>query len=182
MANEAYIGAVFMFAGNFAPRGYLLCQGQLLPISQYTAVFAILGITYGGNGQTTFALPDLRGRMPVGQGTGPGLPTVDLGEIAGSQNTTLTQINLPAHNHTCTVTLNAANDGRPATDSPAGAVLDSTGGTAIYAASPDGTRMNAGAATAQVGIAGGNQPFSIQNPCLGVNFIICLEGIFPSRN
>lgn len=171
-----------MFAGNFAPRNYQLCQGQLLAISQNAALFSILGTTYGGNGTTTFALPDLRGRMPVGQGAGPGLSPVVLGQLAGVQNATLTINNMPAHNHACTVTLNAANDARPATDSPSGAVLDSTGGTSIYAAAPDGTKMNAGAATAVVANNGGNQPFSVQNPYLGLNFIICTQGIFPSRN
>jgi microcystin-dependent protein len=182
MASQPYLGAIFIFAGNFNPRGYMLCQGQLLPISQYTALFSILGTTYGGNGTTNFALPDLRARTPIGQGTGPGLQPITLGEQAGAQSVTLLATQMPAHNHQCTVTLNAAADGRPSSDSPSGAVLDSGSGTSFFAAAPDGTTMNAGAATAQVALAGGNQPFSVQNPYLGINYIIAIEGIFPSRN
>src|SRR5579863_5596794 len=103
MASQPYIGAIFIFAGNFAPRGYQLCQGQLLPISQNAALFSILGTTYGGNGTTTFALPDLRGRAPIGQGAGLGLSPITLGEIAGSQSVTITSGNMPAHNHTVAV-------------------------------------------------------------------------------
>jgi len=182
MASQPYLGAIFIFAGNFAPRGYALCQGQLLAISQNAALFSILGTTYGGNGTSTFALPDLRGRMPVGEGTGPGLQSVVLGEQAGVQNVTLNSSQMPLHTHTTVVTLNAAADGRPSTDSPAGAVLDSGSGTNIFAANPDGTKMNAGAATAQVANAGGSLPFSIQNPYLGINYIIATVGIFPTRN
>jgi microcystin-dependent protein len=172
-----------MFAGNFAPRGYQLCQGQLLAISQNAALFSILGTTYGGNGTSTFGLPDLRGRMPVGQGNGPGLTPVVLGEIAGAQNVTLLATQMPIHTHAATVTLNASQDGRPSTDNPSGAVLDSGSGTNIFAAAPDGsTTMNAGAATAKVANAGGSLPFSVQNPYLGITFIIAMTGIFPSRN
>lgn len=182
MANEPILGVIFMFAGNFAPRGYQLCNGQTLPISQYSALFSILGTTYGGNGVSTFQLPNLQGRCPVGVGTGAGLSTIVLGEVAGSQSTVLTISNMPVHNHTATVTVNCSNDGRPSTDNPSGAVLDSGGGTNIFAAAPDGTKMNAGAATAVVANAGGSQPFSILNPYLGITFIIAMTGIFPSRN
>jgi microcystin-dependent protein len=182
MSSEPYLGSIFMFAGNFAPRGFQLCQGQILSISSNTALFSILGTTFGGNGQTTFALPDLRGRVPMGAGQGPGLSNIELGEVDGNQNVNLTINTMPMHTHTAVVTLNAANDSRPSSDSPSGAVLDSTGGTNIYAAAPDGTKMNAGAATAQIGVTGGSEPFSILNPYLGINFIIAVEGIFPSRN
>jgi microcystin-dependent protein len=182
MASQAYIGSIFMFAGNFNPRGYMLCQGQLLPISQYAALFSILGTTYGGNGTTNFALPNLSSRVPVGAGNGPGLSPVVLGEQGGSQNVTLTINQMPAHTHACTVTLNAAADGRPSSDSPADAVLDSGSGTNFFAAASDGTKMNAGAATAVVAPAGANQPVSIQNPYLGITYIIAIQGIFPSRS
>src|ERR1700689_3127872 len=99
MAETPLLGAIFIFAGNFAPTGYQLCQGQLLPISQYAALFSILGTTYGGNGTSTFQLPDLRGRVPVGQGSGSGLTPIVLGETAGTQNVTILTNNLPAHNH-----------------------------------------------------------------------------------
>src|ERR687884_310806 len=97
--SEPFIGLVTIFAGNFAPRGWALCQGQLLPIAQNTALFSILGTTYGGNGQTTFALPDLRGRAPIGTGQGPGLPSYTLGEAAGSPSITLLSTQMPMHNH-----------------------------------------------------------------------------------
>ena len=99
MASQPYIGAIFMFAGNFAPRGYQICQGQLLPISSYAALFAILGTTYGGNGTSNFGLPDLRGRFPLGQGNGPGLPTNVLGESSGNYQVTVLYNNMPLHNH-----------------------------------------------------------------------------------
>jgi microcystin-dependent protein len=182
MASEPFLATIFMFAGNFAPRGYAFCQGQLLPIAQYSALFSLLGTTYGGDGRTTFALPDLRGRVAQGTGQGPGLSAIALGQQGGSQNVTLTAAQMPSHNHGATVTIHAANDGRPSIDNPSGAVLDSTSGTNLYAVGPDGTTMNAGMATAQIANAGGNQPVSILDPFLGINFIIALEGIFPSRS
>src|SRR5687767_4324920 len=96
---DEFIGIVKIFAGNFAPRGWMFCQGQLLSIAQNTALFSILGTTYGGNGQTTFALPDLRGRVPVGVGQGPGLPSMSLGEMSGATSATMTIQNMPAHTH-----------------------------------------------------------------------------------
>src|SRR5260221_7436069 len=129
MAQDPILATIFMFAGNFAPRGYMFCQGQLLAISQNAALFSLLGTTYGGNGTTTFGLPDLRGRLPVGMGAGPGLPPVEQGEMAGSPTVTLTQNSMPAHTHTIAITINAAADGRPSSDTPAGSVLDNTPGT-----------------------------------------------------
>src|SRR5579872_6318106 len=99
MASQPYLGAIFLFAGNFAPRGYLLCQGQILSISQNAALFSILGTTYGGNGTTTFALPDLRGRAPIGEGNGPGLNPVSLGQASGSNSVSILSNNMPIHNH-----------------------------------------------------------------------------------
>jgi len=184
MALEAYLGSIHMFGGNFAPRGYAFCQGQLMSISQNSALFSLLGTTYGGNGQTNFALPDLRGRAPVGQGPGLGLNPVDIGQMSGAASVTLLTTNMPAHTHATTVTINAAADGRPGSTSPAGSVLDSMAGTTnFYAAAPDGrTTMNVGMATAQVAPAGDSLPFSVQNPFIGINFIICTQGVFPSRN
>src|SRR5689334_10336146 len=111
MSTEPFIGSIVLFAGNFEPRGWAFCQGQLLSIAQNTALFSILGTTYGGNGQTTFALPDLRGRAPVGQGQGPGLPLVQLGQQGGANTVTLTVPNLPAHNHL----INCDNSGQTST-------------------------------------------------------------------
>jgi len=168
--SEPFIGSIILFAGNFAPRGYAFCDGQLLPISQNTAIFSILGTTYGGNGQTTFALPDLRGRVPVHVGAGPGLSPVVLGETSGAETITLTQGQMPQHNHMVAASNGAATGSRPANNFPA------NGGA--YAATSDGTTMN----VAMVQNAGGSQPHENRQPYLGLSFIIALQGIFPSRN
>lgn len=180
---EGYIAEIRMFAGNFAPRSWAFCQGQLMSIAQNTALFALVGTTYGGNGQTTFGLPDFRGRVAVGTGQGPGLFNIDLGEMAGVNTTTLIITNLPAHNHTVTgtATLKGNNDAPNSTD-PTGRYLAASN---IYTnQAGDLANMNAGAIGLNLttAIAGNNQPFSIMQPYLGMNYIICLEGIFPSRN
>ena len=176
--SEPLLGTIYMFAGNFAPRGYALCNGQLMSIQQNTALFSILGTTYGGNGTTTFALPDLRGRSPIGTGQGPGLSNIDLGEVAGTENVTLTINNMPAHNHTLNADSNPA-----AVSAPAGSVLaDSgnaqSGGIPVYSSGNPNTQMNPKA----IGPAGSSQPFATRNPFLGINYIIAIVGIFPSRN
>ncbi len=177
---EGYIAQILLFAGNFAPRNWAFCQGQILSIAQNTALFSLLGTTYGGNGQTTFALPDLRGRTPVGTGQGAGLSGIDLGEVAGTETVTLIINNMPAHNHVITVNpraINAAGD----TSDPTGA-YPANSGALDKEFKATGTLVNMGVANATSGIAGGSQPFSIRNPYLGMNYIICLNGIFPSRN
>jgi microcystin-dependent protein len=175
--SEPFLAEIIMFAGNFAPRGWAFCQGQILSIAQNTALFALLGTTYGGNGQTTFALPDLRGRVPVGTGTGPGLPAMTLGEVSGSPNQTLTINQMPAHNHTAQGMIRASNqagnDSLPDNNFLADANQYSTTAN---------TNMNANGVQVAVGVAGGSQPFSIMQPYLGMNYIIAIEGIFPSRN
>jgi len=178
---EGTIGEIRMFAGNFAPRTWAFCNNQILSIAQNTALFSILGTTYGGNGQTTFALPDFRGRVAVGTGQGPGLPVVTLGQLAGTNTVTLTINQMPAHNHVITgsVTPQAASDGALSNDA-LGKVL---GPGSFYAAVQDPVNMAPISSTGlQIGINGGSQPFSIQQPYLGMNYIICLQGIFPSRN
>ena len=177
---EPFIAQIMLFAGNFAPRGWAFCQGQILSIAQNTALFSLLGTTYGGNGQTTFALPDLRGRVPVGTGQGPGLAAVTLGEMAGSQTTTLLVTNMPAHIHTVTVNPRAVSEAGD-TSNPTNAYPANSGAMdKEYKAT--GTFVNMGAASASTGAAGGSQPFSLMQPYLGMNYIIALEGIFPSRN
>jgi len=177
MSSEPYIASIVMFAGNFAPRGWAFCAGQILPIAQNTALFSLLGTTYGGNGQTTFALPDLRGRSPVGTGQGPGLTNIDLGEVSGSENVTLLVANMPAHNHL----INCDNTGSSAL-APSGLLPglsdDRNTSVTIYSGAAPNAQMN----PQMVALAGGNQPFPIRDPFLGINFIIALEGIFPSRN
>ena len=168
--SEPFIAQIMLFGGNFAPRGWAFCSGQLLPIAQNTALFSLLGTTFGGNGQTTFALPDLRGRVPVHPGQGPGLSNVLLGEVGGSETRTLSVGQLPSHSHGAAVTQGAQGSTRPS------GMVPSAGGA--YAAAPDGSTFN----PAFIQAAGGSQPFDIRQPYLGVNYIIALEGIFPSRN
>jgi microcystin-dependent protein len=169
---DPFVGEIRTFGFNFAPTGWAMCNGQLLPISQNTALFSLLGTFYGGDGITTFALPDLRGRVGIHQGQGPGLSPYELGEVSGSERVTLITVQMPAHRHGL-----IANAGTAGVSRPDGAVLARTG-TNTYAAAPDGTAMNAGA----IGQAGGSQPFGIIEPFLCVNFCIALFGIFPSRN
>lgn len=171
---EAFIASIILFGGNFAPRGWAFCQGQLLPIAQYSALFTILGTTYGGDGQTTFALPDLRGRVPIHPGQGPGLSNRSLGERGGSETITLNVSQMPAHNHT----LNAVTE-TGTVGAPAGASLAATG-----ALDPEyrigGTGV--GMAASSIGVAGGSQPHTNMQPYLALNYIICLEGLYPSQS
>jgi microcystin-dependent protein len=171
---EGYIAQVILFAGTFAPRNWAYCQGQIMSISQNTALFSLLGTTYGGNGQTTFALPDLRGRVPVGAGSGPGLSPYVLGEVTGTENVTLSINQLPGHAHPFNVPANGSDSG---VAKPGNAFLGKSDQN-IYASTSDGTVMG----PANTGLAGGSQPTPIIQPVLCLNYVICLYGIFPSRN
>jgi microcystin-dependent protein len=179
---EGTIAEIRMFAGNFAPRSWAFCQGQILSIAQNTALFSILGTTYGGNGQTTFALPDFRGRVAVGAGQGPGLQSIALGEQAGVETVTLIAQQMPMHNHTISGNAGGlANNANPTGNSLGIAVV--AAGNAPVNVYNNGAPNPANALNAQTcGIAGGNQPHNNMQPFLGMNYIICLEGIFPSRN
>ncbi|MCB9745839.1 MAG: phage tail protein [Alphaproteobacteria bacterium] len=165
--SEPFLGQVTIFAGNFAPRGWAFCDGQLLPISQYSALFSILGTTYGGDGRTTFALPDLRGRTPIGPRNGPGLSDYRLGQQGGSQTNTLTVSEMPSHNHSASLQ----------TYGKAGALGDPVGlvNGPVDTSAPINT-------SATVGNTGGNQPVNNLQPYLAINYIIALQGIFPSRS
>lgn len=178
---EGYIAEIRLFAGNFAPRGWAFCNGQILSIAQNTALFSLLGTTYGGNGQTTFALPDLRGRTAVGPGQGPGLPAVNLGQVAGEPNHTLIITEMPAHNHATQVTTNA-NTNAGDVSVPTNAIWSSSESGAPYVTGAGNTAMSPSAVQVTVGIAGGSQPHNNMQPYLGMNYIICMEGIYPSRN
>jgi microcystin-dependent protein len=179
--SEPFIGQIQPFGFNFAPRGWALCDGQILPISQNTALFSLLGTTYGGNGQTNFALPDLRGRMMVHQGSGPGLPPVVMGEVAGSPQQTLLISNMPAHNHLLNATTAAADGSTPANTFLANANgADNQGNPVtvqVYGPAAN-TTMN----PMSIGISGSSIPFSIMPPYLVISICIALNGIFPSRN
>lgn len=169
---DPYIGQVILFGGNFAPRGWSFCEGQLLAISSHSALFSILGTIYGGDGRTTFALPDLRGRIAIQQGNGPGLPSYNLGQRGGNPTTTLITQNLPA-----------AQIARPCNDDE-GTLAEPNG---AYPAVPDDDSLAyAGSiddnmATGSI-IGAQNRSFSNQPPILAVNYIIALVGIYPSRN
>jgi microcystin-dependent protein len=158
-----------MFGGNFAPRGYALCNGQLLSIAQNTALFSILGTTYGGDGVQTFGLPDLRGRTPVHAGQGPGLSPYTLGQNGGSESVVLATNELPNHNHQINV------GSAETTNAPSGALLAQNGSYAT--GSPTGQMANNAVAG-----TGSNLPHANIQPYLTVNFIIALQGVFPSRN
>jgi microcystin-dependent protein len=167
---EPFLGSIALFAFDWAPRGWARCDGALLSISSNTALFSLLGTTYGGNGQTTFALPDLRGRAPIHDGQGPGLSSWSAGQSAGAETVTLTTANLPAHNHGVQATATAASK------SPAGNVPAYTADASSYGAS-DGTTM----AATMTANTGNSQPVSITQPVLAMNYCIAIEGIYPSR-
>lgn len=174
--TDPFLGEITIFAGNYAPQGWAFCNGQLLPIAQNTALFAILGTTYGGDGINNFALPDLRGRAPVGAGIGPGLSPYTLGEMGGSETTTLLSNQNPIHNHSV-----GASTSQGTTNTP---------GTGVYlakASTPDRQEVNIYTTVApnttlgvgSTGTFGNSQPFNIRQPYLTVNYIISLNGVFP---
>lgn len=169
---EPILGSLLLFAGNFAPRGWAFCNGQIMSIAQNTALFSLLGTTYGGDGQTTFALPDLRGRVPIHWGQGPGLTPIQLGQSGGAESVTLTISNMPAHNHSLS---GSAGNGAPI---PTGHVLGSPDANIYDAKNPPTLALNA----ASIGTVGGSQPFSIAQPYLALSWIIALQGIYPSRD
>lgn len=186
MANP-FIAEIIMFGGNFAPRGWAFCNGQLLPIAQNTALFSLIGTIYGGDGRTTTALPDLRGRTPVSAGSGPGLQTFRQGQRGGSETTTLTSITLPSHSHTVTYADTkmgqGAHTGGGDDSNPQGRYPSNSDGEDLYSNSATGTM---GAATVNavttVPNQGAGQSFSNMQPVLAVNFIIAITGTFPSRS
>ncbi|MEZ4778780.1 MAG: tail fiber protein [Flavobacteriaceae bacterium] len=178
---EPFIGQIQPFGFNFAPQGWALCNGQLLSIAQNSALFSLLGTTYGGDGQTTFALPDLRGRIPLHFGSGPGLPTYQMGQRAGSYQITLNTSNLPTHNHGLVVSSGNASQ----TAATAGASIATPGtlsgrtftATNGFNTSTPDTVLNA----ASIANNGGNQAFNSMNPYIVINWCIAIFGIFPSR-
>ncbi len=169
--SSPFIGEIRMFGGNFAPRGWAFCNGQTIPIAQNTALFSLLGTTYGGDGRSTFALPDLRGRMPMQHGNGPGLTPRVLGQADGAPTHTLTSAEMPAHGHP----LNAAAAGT--TGTPGASVALASGVKAYRSPASSPVSMAAGLAP-----TGGGQAHENRQPYLGVTFIIATQGIFPARN
>lgn len=167
---EPFIGQIQLFGFGWAPRGWAVCNGQLLAINTNTALFSLLGTTYGGNGQTTFGLPDLRGRVPLGLGQGPGLGNYDLGQAAGTETVTLTAAQMPVHNHPM------GGSGTASSKSPANLAPAFTSAAASYGA-PDGTPMSG----TFCGNQGGSQPHDNRQPYLTMCYCIATEGIYPSR-
>ncbi|KAA2216531.1 phage tail protein [Maribacter flavus] len=169
---EPFIGQIMMFGGNFAPRGWAFCDGSLLPISSNTALFSLIGTIYGGDGRTTFALPDLRGRVPMHAGSGPGLTPRPIGQRSGTETNTLNVNHLPPHTHGVSIpSKEEGNADVPADNYVAGAGLDSFG-----------TTTDSNMKTFQTLNTGGGQSVNNMQPYLCVSYIIALQGIYPSRN
>jgi microcystin-dependent protein len=163
---QPYVGEIRMFAGNFPPLGWMFCEGQQLPISEYETLFQLIGTSYGGDGQSTFALPDLRGRVPIHQGSG-----FVLAETGGVEEVTLTTQQIPAHTHALLATTAVGT-----TPSPTGNVLAASGSSNVYRPAPAASAMSA----QSVGATGGSQPHTNMQPYLCISHIISLFGIFPS--
>jgi len=177
------LAMIYLFAGNFAPVGYAFCNGQTLAISTNTALFSLIGTLYGGDGVTTFHLPDLRGRMPVHQGQGPGTSLYNLGQSGGSESTTLNISQLPAHSHAINVTSGAGTTALPdGTTYLAAGPSTGSGPNASMLKSYTKNAANVSLNANTIGSAGGGQPFSIIQPYLAVSYLIALQGVFPSRN
>lgn len=170
--TEPFVGEIRIFAGNFAPRGWAFCDGQLLAVSQNDALFSLFGTIYGGDGRTTFGLPDLRGRVPVHQGSGPGLSPVNLGAKSGAEKVTLTAGELPAHSHPLQSSSNVASS----PNAPNNTFARSTGDT--YVPDLSAQTMNASV----VSQVGGSQSHDNLMPFLCVHFIVALFGVYPSRH
>ncbi len=178
--SEPFIGQIIMFGGNFAPRSWAFCNGQLLAISQNSALFSILGTTYGGDGRTTFGLPEMRGRVAVHAGNGPGLSNRNLGQRSGSETNTQTIATMANHGHTATTTIHAVDDDST-TEEAAGASL-ANASTNMYSPGTVDTTLKAGAATTANASTGGQQQINNMQPYMTVNYIIALFGTFPSRS
>lgn len=173
--SDQFVAEIRIFGCNFAPLDWALCNGQLLPISQYTAVFSLLGTTYGGNGTSNFQLPNLQGFVPLQQGQGPGLSLYDLGETGGSQTVTLLVTEIPSHTHTLSVDTAAKKESGVLTNgTPAGPA----GGASIYSTAAANVTMNAGT----LANYGNSQPHDNMQPYLTLNFCIALQGVYPPRS
>ncbi|MET0461852.1 MAG: tail fiber protein [Chitinophagaceae bacterium] len=184
MFFEPYLGNVTVFAGNFAPQNWMFCQGQLLSIQQYTPLFAIVSNIYGGDGVSTFGLPNLSGRRAIHAGQGTGLYNYALGSVGGSESLTLTQAQLPTHTHNLeSITGSPGASAQPGTlNSPTSAVPAVIPNTSAYASSPGGVDLGASTNHAPTVIAGGASPIPVTSPYLVMNYVIAVLGIFPQRS
>jgi len=181
---DSFVGSIWSFGFNFAPTGWAQCNGQLLAINNYQALYALIGTTYGGDGQTTFGVPNMQGRTPIGTGTGPGLPAYIIAQHGGSETVTLTAANLPVHNHPVLTPPNVpvSNVNSDQAD-PTGHYFGfvSVGTDSPYAPTP-GNNITVGLNATPSGTTGSGLPMNILNPYLVVNYCISLFGIFPQRN
>jgi microcystin-dependent protein len=177
--SQPFLGEIRLFAGNFAPRNNALCAGQLLSIQQNSALFSLLGTFYGGNGTTNFALPDLRGRLPLNQGSGPGLTPRVIGEASGTEAVTVLQTTAPSHTHSFHMTNIAATNPVPGANLPATLVAPFTG---FYVKDANKTGNPIAYSPLMVGMMGGSQGHENRMPSMALSIIIALQGIFPSRN
>ena len=179
---DGTMAEIRMFAPNFAPRSWAICRGQLLPIAQNQALFSLLGSVYGGNGTTTFALPDLQGRVPVGTGQSAGLSNYSLGQKSGIETTTLTAGNLPAHTHPVTGTIKVATTNQPANEPSPNGKYFANDGSPKFNLTNTGNSMKPANLNMAVAIAGNGQNLENRMPYLGFNYIICLQGVYPTRD
>ena len=170
---QPYVGEIKMFAGNFAPEGWSFCQGQVIAISENDTLFALIGTTYGGDGQSTFALPDLRSRVPIHQGQGPGLSNYTLAQSGGAESVTLTVNQVPAHTHAMRASIGLAN-----TTNPANAIIGASTAVTAFFGDPPTQNMN----TAAISSVGGSVPHNNIQPYLAFNFIISMFGVFPQQS
>jgi microcystin-dependent protein len=179
---DEYVGIIRIFAGDFTPSGWLMCDGTLYNISDYAALFAVCSNFYGGDGKTTFAVPDLRGRVPIGMGEGAGIPAYALGEMGGFETATIAPFNLPAHNHTINGNVQMlVNDNPAQIDSPVSTYLAQPSSNAYYAGGsgiPGGKSADLDV-NLSLGNTGNSVPFEVNPPYVGLNYIICVSGIFP---
>ncbi len=176
---QPYVGEIRIFAGNFAPADWMFCEGQLLPISENETLFQLIGTTYGGDGMETFALPDLRGRIVIGQGQGGGLTNRILADVGGAEEVTLTSSHLPAHTHSAAV-YPRATSGAGNNLAPGGMAWAATQRDQAYTDAPANADLAANAVTVTLSPAGGGLPHENMPPFVGINYIISLFGIFPS--
>jgi len=176
--SEPYVGEIRMFAGNFAPRQWAFCNGQLLSISQNNALFSLLGTTYGGDGRVSFGLPEMRGRLPVHQGQGPGLSPRPLGMRLGLEGIALNSNQMPSHRHTLNASSDIANSANPGSD----VLASQDDGDTPYAAQPEEPTKLENMNSQTLSMAGNSQAHNNMMPYLSISFIICLFGIYPSRS
>lgn len=180
--SNAFIGDIRLFGGTYAPLGWVFCDGRLLSISEYSTLFSLIGTTYGGDGVSTFAAPDLRGRVPVSQGQGPGLSDYVVGEMAGAEQVTLNASQIPAHQHALNATTAAGSVTAPDSSVMLATPVEPTATPTLYVV-PGSSGVNPSPMdAASIGMTGGGQAHANMMPTQAINYIMAVEGVYPSRN